>query len=86
MNELFTLTSTFEDIGGWPGALLIAACGIIVVFIMLAMLALLIMVISKVVGAIEGKKPAAAPAAKAAPAVSAFGLYLAVQGLMGMFL
>ena len=26
------------------------------------------------------------PAAKAAPIVSAFGLYLAVQGLMGMFL
>lgn len=26
------------------------------------------------------------PAAKAAPAVSAFGLYLAIQGLMGMFL
>jgi len=26
------------------------------------------------------------PAAKAAPVVSAFGLYLAVQGLMGMFL
>ena len=26
------------------------------------------------------------PAAKAAPVVSAFGLYLAIQGLMGMFL
>ena len=37
---------------------------------MLAVLALLIMVISKVVGAIEGKKPAAAPAVEASPAAA----------------
>ena len=51
-------------------ALLVAVCGMVVVFLVLAVLALMIMVISKVVGCIEGmKKPAAAPAAKvAAPA------------------
>ena len=53
---------------GWGQALLIALCGLIVVFMMLGILALVIMVISKVVNAIEGKKPAAAPAKKAAPA------------------
>ena len=68
MNELFKLTSTFADIGGWPGALMIAVCGMVVVFIVLAVLALMIMVISKVVGFIEGKKPAAKAAPAAAPA------------------
>ena len=54
---------------GWGQALLIALCGLIVVFMMLGILALVIMVISKVVAAIDGKhKPAAAPAKKAAPA------------------
>ena len=46
---------------GWGQALLIALCGLIVVFMMLGILALVIMVISKVVNAIEGKKPAAIP-------------------------
>ena len=49
---------------GWGQALLIALCGLIVVFMMLGILALVIMVISKVVAAIDSKqKPAAAPAA-----------------------
>ena len=53
---------------GWGQALLIALCGLIVVFMMLGILALVIMVISKVVAAIDSKqKPAAAPAKKAAP-------------------
>ena len=57
---------------GWPKALLIAACGIVITFIMLGILDLIIMVISKVVSSIEGKKPAAAPAPKkAAPAPAA---------------
>ena len=48
---------------GWGQALLIALCGLIVVFMMLGILALVIMVISKVVTAIDSKqKPAAAPA------------------------
>ena len=52
-----------------PEALLVAFCGILVVFAMLAMLMLVIIVISKVVAAIEGKrKPAAAPAPKKAAA------------------
>ena len=51
-------------------ALMVAVCGMVVVFMVLAVLALMIMVISKVVGFIEGKKPAAAPAAKAAPAAA----------------
>ena len=56
----------------WPKALLIAACGIVITFIMLGILDLIIMVISKVVSSIEGKKPAAAPAPKkAAPAPAA---------------
>ena len=54
-------------------ALLVAASGLLVVFVMLAMLMAVIWVISKIVAAIEGKKPAAAPAAKkaAAPAPAA---------------
>ena len=54
-------------------ALLVAASGLLVVFVMLAMLMAVIWVISKIVAALEGKKPAAAPAAKkaAAPAPAA---------------
>ena len=61
---------TFQQLGGWPGALLIAVCGLVVVFIVLAVLALMIMAISKVVAFIESfRKPAAAvPAAKPAAA------------------
>ena len=56
---------------GVGGALMVAASGLVVVFLMLAILALVIMVISKVVSGIEGKKPAAAPAPKkAAPAAA----------------
>ena len=47
-------------------ALLVAASGLLVVFVMLAMLMAVIWVISKIVATIEGKKPAAAPAAVAA--------------------
>ena len=50
-------------------ALMVAVCGMVVVFLVLAVLALMIMVISKVVGFIEGKVPAA-PAPKAAPAAA----------------
>ena len=50
-------------------ALMVAVCGLLVVFLMLAILAVVIIVISKVVGSIEGKgKAAAAPAQKAAAA------------------
>ena len=51
-------------------ALMVAVCGIVVVFLVLAVLALMIMVISKVVGLIEGVKPAPAPAVKPAPAAA----------------
>ena len=52
-------------------ALMVAVCGLLVVFMMLAILAVVIMVISKVVSGLEGKKPAAAPAPKkAAPAAA----------------
>ena len=56
---------TFEQLG-WSGALMVAVCGLVVVFIVLAVLALMINIISKVVCLFEGKKPAAA-APKAAP-------------------
>ena len=61
---------TFEQLGGWPSALLIAVCGLVVVFFVLAVLALMISAISKVVGIVERKLPAkaAAPAAKPAAA------------------
>ena len=65
-----------------PEALLVAVCGLVVVFMMLAILALVIIVISKIVNSVEGKAAAsasaaapkaapkpAAPAAPAAPAV-----------------
>ena len=48
-------------------ALMVAVCGMVVVFLMLVILALVIMIISKVVGGIGGKAEAA-PAAKPAPA------------------
>ena len=52
-----------------PEALLTAVCGLLVVFLMLAMLMVVIYVISWVVQQIDAKrKPAAAPAKKAAPA------------------
>ena len=58
---------TFAQMGGWPAALMIAVCGMVVVFLVLAVLALMIMIISKVVGFIEKHlKPAAAPAPKVA--------------------
>ena len=49
-----------------PEALMVAVCGLLVVFMMLAILAVVIMVITKVVSTIEGAKKPAAPA-KAAP-------------------
>lgn len=56
---------------GMDGALLVAASGLVVVFMMLGILAIIIMVISKVVNAISGK-PAAVPAKKSpAPAPAA---------------
>ena len=51
-------------------ALMVAVCGMVVVFIVLIAISLMIAVISKVVGFIEGKKPAAAPAPKAASAAA----------------
>ena len=52
-----------------PEALMVAVCGMVVVFMMLAILALVIIVISKIVGSVEGKAAAAVPAPKkAAPA------------------
>lgn len=60
----------FSDLG-WGRAFMVAGCGLVIVFMMLAILALVIMLISKVVNAIDsGRKAAAAPAAapkKAAP-------------------
>ena len=57
---------------GWGDAIMVAVCGMAVVFLVLAVLALMIVVISKVVGAIEGKAPAApAPKAPAAPVAPA---------------
>lgn len=53
-------------------SLLVALSGIVTVFMMLAVLCLMIPAISKVVGSIEGKKAAPAPAAPApAPAAPA---------------
>ena len=52
-----------------PEALLVAVCGLLVVFLMLAILMVVIMVISKVVASIEGKRgQMVPPARKAAPA------------------
>ena len=64
-----------------PQALMVAVCGILVVFMMLAILAVVIVVISKVVGAMEGKKKPAAPAPKkAAPAAALAGCIKANAG------
>lgn len=49
-------------------ALMVAVCGIVVVFIVLIAIALMMVYISKVVTAIERKMPAATPEVKAAPA------------------
>ena len=50
-------------------ALLVAVCGMVVVFMMLAILALVIIIISKIVNSVESKAVhAAAPAKSAAPA------------------
>ena len=54
-----------------PEALLVAVCGMVVVFLMLVVLALVIIVISKLVNSVSGKAaaaPAAAPKAAPAPA------------------
>ena len=66
-NEAIAILNPFEPLSVGD-ALMVAVCGMVVVFIVLAALALMIMVISKVVGSIEGKMPVAAPAVKAAPA------------------
>ena len=51
-----------------PEALLVAVCGMVVVFLMLVVLALVIMVISKLVNTVGGKAEAPKAAPKAAPA------------------
>ena len=58
-----------------PQALMVAVCGILVVFMMLAILAVVIVVISKVVGAMEGKKKPAAPARSDSSSVVVLALY-----------
>ena len=58
------ILNPFEPLGVTE-ALLVAVCGMVVVFMMLAILALVIIVISKALGSIEGKV-APAPAAVAA--------------------
>ena len=51
-------------------AILVAVCGMVVVFLMLAILALVIRINSKLVGLLEGKKEEAAPAPAAKPAAA----------------
>ena len=51
-----------------PEALLVAVCGMVVVFLMLVVLALVIIVISKLVNTVGGKTEAPKAAPKAAPA------------------
>ena len=51
-------------------AILVAVCGMVVVFLMLAILALVIRINSKLVGLLEGKKDEAAPAPAAKPAAA----------------
>ena len=48
---------TFAELG-WGKALLVAASGLVVTFMMLAILAIVIMVLSKIVSSIDGKKKA----------------------------
>lgn len=50
---------TFAELG-WSGALLAAACGLIITFMMLGILAVVILAISKIVAVIEGRKASAA--------------------------
>ena len=52
-------------------AIMVAVCGIVVVFLMLAILALVIRINSKLVSLLEGKKETAAPAPVAKPAAPA---------------
>ena len=54
-------------------AIMVAVCGLVVVFLMLAILALVIRINSKLVSLLEGRKeePAPAPVAKHAPAAPA---------------
>ena len=52
-------------------AIMVAVCGIVVVFLMLAILALVIRINSKLVNLLEGKKETAAPAPAAKPAAPA---------------
>ena len=51
-------------------AIMVAVCGMVVVFLMLAILALVIRINSKLVGLLEGKKEEAAPAPAAKPAAA----------------
>ena len=52
----------------WSDAIMVAVCGMVVVFIVLLAIAVMMIYISKVVSAIERKLPAAvAPEVKAAP-------------------
>ena len=55
----------------WGDAIMVAVCGMVVVFIVLVAIAVMMAYISKVVSAIERKLPAAAPEVKAAPAAAA---------------
>ena len=66
-NADIAILNPFEPLSV-PEALMVAVCGLLVVFLMLAILMLVIMVISKIVNAIEGKSVAPAPQKKAAPA------------------
>ena len=66
-NADIAILNPFEPLSV-PEALMVAVCGLLVVFLMLAILMLVIMVISKIVNAIEGKSAAPAPQKKAAPA------------------
>ena len=55
----------------WSDAIMVAVCGMVVVFIVLIAIAVMMAYISKVVSAIERKLPAAAPEVKAAPVAAA---------------
>ena len=52
-------------------AIMVAVCGLVVVFLMLAILALVIRINSKLVSLLEGKKETAAPAPVTKPAAPA---------------
>ena len=55
----------------WGDAIMVAVCGMVVVFIVLIAIAVMMAYISKVVSAIERKLPAAASEVKAAPVAAA---------------